>query len=157
VTRNLLLAFNFVLLAGLAIYVFMFSSEKKAYILNQQVFNGFAGKQELEKKLEGLRQGHRKTLDSLRIIIEGQKDDNLIASYQRDAENFAIEERELSEKYTADIWKQINAYVGDYGKSKGYDFIFGTSGDGNIMYANDAHDITKDVVTYINQRYKSGE
>ena len=49
------------------------------------------------------------------------------------------------------IWKEINAKVTEYGKEKGIDFILGAKGDGTIMYANEAKEITKEIIEYINK------
>ena len=68
-----------------------------------------------------------------------------------------VEQQELSSRYTADIWKRINHYVSDYGKTEGYDFIFGATGDGGLMYANDVNDITDEVILYLNKKYESGD
>ena len=65
-------------------------------------------------------------------------------------------EEELTARYTSDIWKHINEGIAEFGKAEGYDFIFGASGNGGIMYADEANDITDRVVTYINLRYNNG-
>lgn len=153
--KTYLLVINLLLVAGIAVYVAV-TREKKAYILNQQVFNEFKGKQELENQLSALQKTHKTWLDSVSARIQNG-DNALIKTYQENAANFQLEENELSEKYTADIWKQINLYIADFGKEKGYDFIFGASGNGSLMYASDANNITAEVTTYINSRYEKGE
>lgn len=65
--------------------------------------------------------------------------DALTEEYQRKSETF---ERV--------IWEKINQKVNDYGKEMGYDYIFGAKGDGSIMYASEAKDITKEVIASIN-------
>lgn len=146
------------MLAGLAAYVLFGNvNEKKGYILNQEVFNGFKGKQELESKLGKLQQQHKTWLDSVGSLIAQRNDPALIRMYQENASNFRLQEEELSQKYTADIWKRINHHLAGFGKENGYDFIFGASGDGSLMYADDARNITSEVIPYINARYESGE
>lgn len=51
------------------------------------------------------------------------------------------------------IWKRLNPYLEEYGKEKGYEFIFGASGTGSILYADKGKDITEDMIKYVNERY----
>lgn len=37
---------------------------------------------------------------------------------------------------------------------KGYRYIFGAEGSGVLMYADERNNITKEVIEYINARYK---
>jgi outer membrane protein len=150
--RNALPIINTVLLLALAAYIFFkpTPSGKNAYVMNQRVFSEFKGKIELETKLNQVREQHKKNLDSLGATAPLKQQD---AFYQDQAQQFAMQEQALSERYTADIWKRINESVAEYGKKKGYDFIFGASGDGSIMFAGEANDVTDDVIRYINQSY----
>jgi len=43
----------------------------------------------------------------------------------------------------------------DYGKDKGYDYIYGTGESANVLYAKDQYDITKDIIKLVNDKYKS--
>lgn len=43
----------------------------------------------------------------------------------------------------------------DYGKEKGYDYIYGTGEASTVLYAKDSYDITKDLVKLVNDKYKS--
>lgn len=46
-------------------------------------------------------------------------------------------------------------YIKDYGKEKGYDYIYGTGESATVLYAKDAYDITKEVVKLVNDKYKA--
>jgi outer membrane protein len=156
VRKSYLAIINFLLIGGVILYLFFLRpvESKKGYILNQQVFNEFNGKRELEKKLNTLKEQHKVWLDSVAAQLNQNSD--LAKIYEANAANLQLQEQELTEKYTADIWKLINQYLAEYGKEKGYDFIFGASGDGSLMYASDANNITSEVTTYINKRYEEG-
>lgn len=54
---------------------------------------------------------------------------------------------------TQTILNDINDYVKEYGKEKGYKIIFGASGSGNIMYADEGADLTEEVLKGLNERY----
>ena len=43
----------------------------------------------------------------------------------------------------------------DYGKEKGYDYVFGTGEAANVLYAKDSYDITKEIIKLVNDKYKS--
>jgi outer membrane protein len=43
----------------------------------------------------------------------------------------------------------------DYGKDKGYDYVFGTGEAATVLYAKDQYDITKEIIKLINDKYKS--
>lgn len=154
-SKNLLFLINFSLLVALGAYIFFREAPgKKGYILNHEVFNGFAGKQELENKLNVVKAQHKAWADSVILLLQTKESQSLLKVYQDNLANFQLQEQELSQRYTSDIWKQINHYLAEFGKEKGYVFIFGASGDGNLMYADDTHNITMEVVTFINMKYK---
>ena len=51
--------------------------------------------------------------------------------------------------------KQVKRFIKDYGKEKGYSYIFGTGEAASILYAEDKYDITKEIVGKLNDKYKS--
>lgn len=81
----------------------------------------------------------------------------LLASKQQQVNNYqqAIQRqiREEDQKMTQTVINDINDYVKEYGKKKGYRIIFGASGGGNIMYAADAADLTEEVLDGLNAEY----
>lgn len=42
-----------------------------------------------------------------------------------------------------------------YGKEKGFDYIYGTGEAATVLYAKDSYDITKDVIKIVNDKYKT--
>ncbi|EAY24030.1 OmpH family outer membrane protein [Microscilla marina] len=50
--------------------------------------------------------------------------------------------------------KQINSFVEQYAKDKGYEIVLGTTESGNLMYASHAYDITDEVLTALNKNYQ---
>ena len=51
--------------------------------------------------------------------------------------------------------KSYRKIIKDYGKEKGYDYIYGTGEAASILYAKDSYDISKDVIKMINDKYKN--
>ena len=43
----------------------------------------------------------------------------------------------------------------DYGKEKGYDYVFGTGEAATVLYAKDQYDITKEMIKLVNDKYTS--
>jgi outer membrane protein len=76
--------------------------------------------------------------------------------YTLDKYRLAIEEKaqQEEEKLTQGALNQINSFIENYAKNKGYTVVLGTTQAGNILYANDAVDITEEVLQGLNQNYK---
>jgi outer membrane protein len=148
---------NLALILALAAYVVISRTpDKRGYVLNQRIFDEFKGKKQLEEKLIQIRRGHETTLDSIVKLIEANpKNLALVDHYDSKVQQFRNEYQQLSEKYTADIWKRINGYITDFGKEKNYSFIFGATGEGNLMFADEANNLTDEVIAYINKRYEA--
>lgn len=51
--------------------------------------------------------------------------------------------------------KSIKTFIKDYGKEKGYDYIYGTGDVAAILYGKEQHDITAEVVKLLNDKYKA--
>jgi outer membrane protein len=139
---------------GVVIYIVMQKQDKRvAFVVNQKLFNEFAGKKELEKKLSDLRTRNNITVDSLWQLTRQTPIIELRQSYQVQIERIKMMEEDLANQYTADIWKRINEWVSEYGKANQYDFVLGAVGNGSLMYAEEANDITESVIVYVNKRY----
>lgn len=49
----------------------------------------------------------------------------------------------------------VKKFIKDYGKEKGYDYIYGTGDAPSVLYAKEKYDITKEITQLLNDRYKS--
>ena len=79
-----------------------------------------------------------------------QKQNNdLQALNQRLSSEFQQE----TEKFNKELRKNIQQYLTEYNKDKKYSVIFSKQGD-NILYADQAYDITNEVVAGLNKAYK---
>ncbi len=62
------------------------------------------------------------------------------------------------EEFNSDLKKRLDGFLSEYNKTHQFDFIMSYSGSGSaILYANNAHDITKDVVDGMNAGTKKEE
>jgi outer membrane protein len=156
-TKNIgiiLLIANVLVLAGIGYYAFKVKDKRTSFIVNQRVFNEFLGKKEMERKLNALRAKNNRSVDSLSFLIHRSNDATAISAYQEGIDNIKLTEQQLSEQYTAEIWKQINQWVSEFGKQQGYDFVLGAAGNGSLMYANEANDVTNEMILFVNKKYQ---
>ncbi|MGX7667898.1 OmpH family outer membrane protein [Flavobacterium pedocola] len=66
--------------------------------------------------------------------------------------------QEESGKEMDSLVKRIKDYIKEHGKSKGYDYIYGTgSGAATVLYAKDSYDITAAISKELNDKYKGPE
>ena len=77
-------------------------------------------------------------------------------SYERLSERLASELAAESQKNNVILRDSINSYLKEYNATQGYDLIISRVGD-NLLYANEALDITKEVINGLNDRYNAEE
>lgn len=82
-----------------------------------------------------------------------------LAKLQQDLEELQIRlSNSLQEEYQKEFQEltdTIQNFTKSYAKAKGYDFILcKSSGIDNVLYANEAYDITDEVVKGLNKRYE---
>jgi outer membrane protein len=137
---------------GGVIWLLTAKKEKIGFVYNQQVFEKFEGTRELKEKLSRQEAQFKSVLDSLSLLVNsGRKD---LAPYlQNKAQELGLKHQEVSQTYTADIWKRINDEAMNFGKENGYDYILGAAGNGNMMYAKDQLNVTDEFIEYLNTRY----
>jgi len=145
---------------------------KMAYIDIPKVFAGFEMKKELQAKYKDTETARAKLLDSLSFDLQRlsakvrAEKENKELMYEFDAQRQDFFKRKkqieednavLSNQYDKQILEQMSQYVMDYGKSKGYDLILGTDGNGTLMFANEKYNISVEVTAFINNKYKGIE
>ena len=106
-------------------------AEKKGFQANAQK-NGQAWAQQKYGELQQREQQLQYAQQSIAQDIQGKHGvemDTVVSKYRK-------------------IFKQ-------YGKDKGYDYIYGTGEAPSVLYAKDQYDITKDIIKMVNDKYKS--
>ena len=82
----------------------------------------------------------------------------LLSNKQQQINNYqqAIQKQiqEEDKKATQTVINDINDYVKDYGKAHNHAIIFGASGGGNIMYANEASNLTTEILEGLNKEFE---
>ena len=86
---------------------------------------------------------------SRRIALEHQRGE--LEKYQA---SLAQQAKTAEERMIQGSLNQINSYVEQLADQQGFSIVLGTTQSGNILYANDAVDITDEVLAGLNQPYK---
>ncbi len=53
------------------------------------------------------------------------------------------------------IVKKVKQFIKDFGKEKGYSYIYGTGSPATVLYAEDKYDITQEITDLLNENYKN--
>ena len=70
---------------------------------------------------------------------------------QQLSEQVSREELELTQSYIV----KTNDYMQEIGKTLGYDYVMSYRVGGAMLYANERHDITNEIIKLLNERYES--
>ncbi|MBN1184406.1 MAG: OmpH family outer membrane protein [Bacteroidales bacterium] len=79
----------------------------------------------------------------------GEEQQNLLMLREQMSYELAEEEQVMNRQ----LIHSIMEYLKEYNKGRQYQYILGTSFGGNILYANDSLDITKEVLKGLNEKY----
>jgi outer membrane protein len=151
------------ILVSAALY---FKQEKIAFINTSEIYDDFQLKKDLELKLKNITQSRKSIADSLKLNlqmfansldkknVEAVNKFNLMREqYLQKEKQFEEDNHSLAQTYTEQIWKQLNEYIKDFGKTKKYKYIFGVNGEGTLMYADEAENITNELRQYVKDRF----
>ncbi len=82
----------------------------------------------------------------------------ILSNKQQQINNYqhAIQQQiqEEDQKATQTVVNDINNFVKEFGKKNSYKIIFGATGGGSIMYADDSSDLTEIILEGLNKEYK---
>jgi len=153
----------------------LFSRPKIAYVRSLELVYSYNGMKEAHEEYKAKSTEWQTNIDTLR-----QQYDNAVLQYRKDSSHLSAEGRSAAEKnmtrlfnnlngYTAAVQKeaanqdkklsssiiaQINSFIQEYAKKKGYDLVLGAEGSGTIYYGSKGLDITDDVLAAMNKDYK---
>ena len=166
-----------ILISSIIVLLFQtFSPKPKiAYIDSGKLLISFSESAKIQNELKAEEEKWQKDLkilqDSLKTAVDimsneydnatpaRKKDlqDNLSARNQQ-INNFCQANLrkmdEMRQKKMTGVVEKINIFVAEYGKKKHYSVILGTGPGGNIIFGNQAYDITDEVAAGLNERYK---
>ena len=55
------------------------------------------------------------------------------------------------------IIKEVKVFIKEYGKKKGYDYIYGTGDAATILYSKETYNITEEVLKELNENFKTSD
>jgi Skp family chaperone for outer membrane proteins len=159
-----------VLVIFAAFSVIWFTSQPKlGYVNLKEVFENFTYTKKLRSELKLVKEARIKILDSfgfeLKLLSEklkNQNDQDLATVFEVKRKEYIVMERNmlednerLTQQYDNKIHSQLASYLVDFGKSEGYDILYGTESLGTILYARDRFNVTTAATEYINKRFTS--
>ena len=167
-SKSLIVVLTFALLIGGSLFYLYKQRVKVVYVNTYSLYNEFKLKKELEEKLKKSELARRVILDSIKGKIQllsvsqvgvnsaetEARLNNLKEAYFLKEKEFNKENESQAQSYTDQVWEQLNQYVKDFGSEKGFDYILGATGEGNLMYAKESNDISKDLIEYVNKKYE---
>lgn len=175
-SKMLFAIFAFIPLFAFLLFLFFSQSDKLsiAFVRSDYLLNNFEGTKVARVRFSGVKENFQANLDTLsanfRLQVsrytetskslskESQNEwENRLNIQQQQIEDYSrnIEEqiRLEDEKLMQSVLNQINSFIDEYAKDKGYDIII-SNAQSPIFYGAEKHDITEAVLSQINNKYK---
>jgi outer membrane protein len=147
--------------------VVKYFNPKAGYVLIGEVFEKFEYKKEMQKKFELTFKARKRIIDSLEINLNYLAKDIKTKSteeinnfekrkmeYFQRKRLFEEDNQALTEQYDKEVISQLNQYIKDFGTSNGYSYIYGSDGNGSLMFAEEKNNVTAKVIDFVNKKYK---
>lgn len=155
--------------------IFFQKKDKVGYVYNSRVLNEYKGVVEARMQYQSEINQWQANLDTISFQLndevkkldlnKGMMPNNEIALTQelinrkkQELFNYkkALEEKaaEKDAEMTKSVLNQIDSYLLEYGKKNGYKYLFGVTDNGNILYADEADDITDIILKELNKKYE---
>lgn len=162
--KKIIITISALILALITGFIIYNSIEKTAYVEMNLIYNEFEMTKSMESEYDKVIKNRNSILDSLKselqlmaaIKMTPQQEKVFLLKRQQfleKSEKFEGDNEIIKQEYVNKIWSRLNGYIKQFGDENGYDFIFGANGQGNIMYAKDSKNITKEVSLFVNKRF----
>lgn len=169
------------IVSALLLLILVASCEKQqkiAFIDNAEVINKYQMKIDIEDKYKLKDDDFKKRMDSVGkdFQIEAQafqlESKNLSQAKMQERyqelgqkrqvleQRFQMEQQSMTEAFNTEmdsVVSKVKSFVSNYGKTNGYTFILGKNEAGSVMYGMESENITDNIITAINEDYKSKE
>ena len=145
-----------------------------AYIRSADMIYSYDGMKDAQKQFQDKMLAWQANIDTLRIELERNFSEyssevsklstqdkserqKLLSRQQQNYNQYTstINEKSKAEeqKMTEGVLNQVNSFIEEYSKEKGYDIVIGTTTSGNLLYAKERMDITDEVLKELNKNY----
>ena len=176
--RYLIIVVGLIALSNLVINLVQISpdqNKKIGYVKSADLIYQYAGTKEIQNvynqkmqvwqaQLDTLKGDYNRLLENynrnLKSLNEDQgkkiqqelkyKHENVLQQQK----NMDLMAQEQEEKMMTGVLNQINDFVSVYGKENGYSIILGTTTQGNILFGEDAIDLTDEILQELNNQYR---
>ncbi|WP_456459474.1 OmpH family outer membrane protein [Reichenbachiella sp.] len=159
----------------LVVYLQFTANQKIVYIDSNQLLNGYQGMTDARAAYQQKASLWQANVDTLMkevqtAIMDYEKESQqmtakekelnkeLIRTKQRQLQDYQAAMRDKSaqedQQMTERVLTTVNAFMVDYGKKNNYKVIFGATNAGNIIYADDAINVTDEVLEMLNAQYQ---
>lgn len=110
------------------------------------------------KLIEDKKKTVKNKLDSLYQVSKTSSESREVLDYNfgKKKEELEYQLAQFQSEYSAKVWNQISEYTLEFGQKNGYDYIMGANGQGNLMYAKESNNISKEVLEFINKKFADG-
>ncbi len=168
---------KFGIIAILTISLISCTQTKIAYVDVEELMKEYKGTKEAEAEMKVKSEKLKSELDSLVLAWETkareyqQKAPKMSAKSRAEQEQVLMQEQQAigqrqqiiqqqvqqqGQESLKILSKEINDFVKNYAKEKGYNFVLGTTGEsGTVMYGEEKADITDEVLVQLNKAYKA--
>ncbi|RYD54592.1 MAG: OmpH family outer membrane protein [Sphingobacteriales bacterium] len=169
-------ALTILLIISAGLFYHLYKSRPRiAYVRTLELVYGYNGMKRAHADFKQQTTAWQSNIDTLRINYERslskyqqnlptlsakekEEQQALLKRMEFDLNNYASviegQAKEQEQSLTESVLNQINSYVESYAKKQGYDLVLGAEGSGSIVYAADAYDITKEVLSALNEEHK---
>ena len=162
---------------ALMLAYFQFANEQKlVYIDSNKLLAEYQGMKDAQAEFQKKSLTWQANIDTLMVEVQRS-----IMDYEKESPKMTTKEKELSreliktkqkqladyqraiqeqsaqkdQEMTQQVLVKVNTFLSEYGRSKDYNIIFGATSAGNIIYAEEAMDITDEVLELLNSQYQS--
>ncbi len=162
-------------LIGAVVWLYMEGSPRIAYVQTNYLLSNYQGFKDASMAYQQKSSVWKANIDTLASELDAMK-----ADYEAEKSQLSSKEDDLTKELlrtrqqqltqyregirqkaaqedqamTAKVVQEINAFLKEYGKKHNYKIIFGATDVGNIVYAEEAIDLTAEVLEALNRRYR---
>ena len=108
--------------------------------------------QDIQEKIGWLQENH-KTLKKSTVTDKQHEIVDLEKALQQMQQKTYKELDSIKISWTSPIYEEVNQYIKNYSQQKGYDYVLGNLGNGNMMYGNPVYNLTLEVIDGMNTAY----
>lgn len=163
--KPLLIAGAMLLIAAGCFMVYQQLRIKAAYVDQVQLFNEFKLKKVLEAEYQKVENMRKQQADSMALTLslmqQQAKGAQQMGYVQQQKEYLAYKQNEFAEmneqlkmQYNEQIHTQLSQYIKDYALKNNVDFVLGGTGEGDVLFAAERFDVTKELINYVNTRFE---